>query len=108
MMIHMDDHTCRHSANRLRTDVQRMAANILVGRIENNLLFCVFLLLSSAIKEEEKYLLFGYMNYSRFHSVSYRLYRHGFNVLGLYRQLELNMGKALKLFGWMDHLTSMW
>jgi hypothetical protein len=42
----MDDRTGKHSANGLRTNVQRTTANIPVGGIEELLLSGVFLLLS--------------------------------------------------------------
>jgi hypothetical protein len=43
----MDDCTDKHSAQSLRTDVQRMMANIPAGEIEKLLLSGVFLLLSA-------------------------------------------------------------
>jgi hypothetical protein len=43
----MDDRTGKHSANDLRTNAQRTAANIHVGGIEELLLSGVFLLLSA-------------------------------------------------------------
>jgi hypothetical protein len=47
----MDDHTGKHSANDLRTNAQRTTANIPIGRIEELLLFYVFLLLLFATEE---------------------------------------------------------
>jgi hypothetical protein len=47
----MDDRTGKHSANGLRTNVQRTTANIPVGVIEKLLLSGVFLLLLSATEE---------------------------------------------------------
>jgi hypothetical protein len=47
----MDDRTGKHSAKGLRTDAQRMTANISVGGVKKLLLSCVLLLLLSAIEE---------------------------------------------------------
>jgi hypothetical protein len=47
MMLRMDDCTSKHSAKALRTDAQRMTANIHAGGVEKLLLSCVFLLLST-------------------------------------------------------------
>jgi hypothetical protein len=51
--IHMDDCTCNHSANKLRTCDQRAATNIPTGKIEH-LISCIFILLTFTIGEEEK------------------------------------------------------
>jgi hypothetical protein len=47
----MDDRTGKHSANGLRTNAQRTAANIHAGGIEELLFSGVFLLLLSATEE---------------------------------------------------------
>jgi hypothetical protein len=47
----MDDRTGKHSANGLRTNVQRTTANIPVDGIEKLLLSGVFLLLLSTTQE---------------------------------------------------------
>ena len=48
MMLRMDDRTGKHSVKGLRTDAQRMTANIHIGGVEKLLLSGVFLLLLSA------------------------------------------------------------
>jgi hypothetical protein len=47
----MDDRISKHSAKGLRTDAQRMTANIHVGGVDKLLLFSVFLLLLSVTEE---------------------------------------------------------
>jgi hypothetical protein len=47
----MNDRIDKHSAKGLRTDAQRMTANIHAGRVEKLLLSGVFLLLLSATEE---------------------------------------------------------
>jgi hypothetical protein len=53
MLCGTDDRTGKHSANALRTNIQRTTANIPVGGIEELLLSSVFLLVSAIENEED-------------------------------------------------------
>jgi hypothetical protein len=47
----MDDHTGKHSATGLRTDVQRTTANIPTGRVEKLLFLYIFLVLADQTQQ---------------------------------------------------------